>query len=519
MVHKKIFEKSLPRLINMFNLDPLSPTFGFGDRQYASWKTIDFANGTFQGAVHSLASAYKLGSLTDKHKVFQLLEAAVNAIPKIRHRNGSMVEAYPNEHSFCVTALVAFDVLSALDILKEELPEDTFRRYLKIIKPLIEFISKNDEEHAIISNHLATGVAAIALWNDLSRENNLRWKELLKIIYDNQSEEGWYKEYEGADPGYQTLCTYYLAAAWKKLKDEQLLASLKKSLQFLKYFVHPDGSIGGLYGSRNTEVYYPGGLLSIATELEDASLIAHGLNIGFKADVHITPDMIDAWNFIPLINSYAMASMYESQIPPVNSETKLPFKETFEKNFSDAGIYIRSNESYYCIINYKKGGTIKIFNKRTNELDFEDGGICGILSNSMKFSSQSFNTNEGFANNSCSNDFTYVSTDHPGPFQFALLRIMALTIFRSTALGNMFKSAIVKMLMTGKKKSGGTNRRTFIISDSKVEVRDEIKGLSKGAVLLDPGKFKAIHMASSGYNSFSSVQKTPKRSLVSFVRN
>lgn len=61
----------------------------------------------------------------------------------------------------------------------------------------MHFITKHDEKHAIISNHLATGVAAIALWNKITGETNSRYKELLGLIYDNQSEEGWYKEYEG----------------------------------------------------------------------------------------------------------------------------------------------------------------------------------------------------------------------------------------------------------------------------------------------------------------------------------
>ncbi|NNF01550.1 MAG: hypothetical protein HKN22_02605, partial [Bacteroidia bacterium] len=195
--YRKIFSDSIPRLINLFNTDQFASTYGYGDRQYSSWKTIDFANGTFQGGVHSIVIAYKLGILKNKAKVLELIDSSINAIPKIRHSNGSLVEAYPNEHSFCVTALVAFDVLSCIDLIKGEISKDDRNKYLEIIRPLINFISKNDEEHAIISNHLATGVAAISLWNNLTGENNSRYSELLQVIYDNQSEEGWYKEYEG----------------------------------------------------------------------------------------------------------------------------------------------------------------------------------------------------------------------------------------------------------------------------------------------------------------------------------
>ena len=172
------------------------------------------------------------------------------AIQRIKDKNGSVVEAYPRENSFCVTALVAFDVLWAVKYLSDRLDNEVKQRYLKVIKPLIDFITKNGEEHAIISNHLATGVAAIVLWNYLAGDNNQRDKELLQIIYDNQSSEGWYKEYEGADPGYQTLCTYYLSCVYELTKDEKLLESLRRSARFLSHFIHPDGTIGGLYVSR-----------------------------------------------------------------------------------------------------------------------------------------------------------------------------------------------------------------------------------------------------------------------------
>ena len=100
-----------------------------------------------------------------------------------------------------------FDILSCIEELSDVFKNKEKEEYLSIVKPLIQFICENDEEHAIISNHIATGVATIELWNKLNGTSLTREKELLKIILNHQSEEGWYKEYEGADQGYQTLCT------------------------------------------------------------------------------------------------------------------------------------------------------------------------------------------------------------------------------------------------------------------------------------------------------------------------
>ena len=46
---------SLPRVLALFDQNPISPTMGVGDRYHFAWKGKDFTNGTFQGAVHGLA--------------------------------------------------------------------------------------------------------------------------------------------------------------------------------------------------------------------------------------------------------------------------------------------------------------------------------------------------------------------------------------------------------------------------------------------------------------------------------
>ena len=86
----------------------------------------------------------------------------------------------------------------------------------------------------------------------------------------HQSEEGWFKEYNGADPGYQSLCMYYMADIHIQRPDLKLLKALQKSIQFLCYFAHPDGSFGGVYGSRCTRFYYPAGILALSDQIPEA---------------------------------------------------------------------------------------------------------------------------------------------------------------------------------------------------------------------------------------------------------
>jgi hypothetical protein len=515
-VYKQVLFQNINKLLSLYNIDNFSNTYGYADREFWGWKIKDFSNATLQGGVHSLSIALKLNVFEgyQKEHILEVINSAILAVEKISAKNGSVVEAYPGENSFCVTALVAFDVLSAIKYLDNDLTVNQKDKYFDIIRPLVGFITKHGEEHAIISNHLATGVAAIALWNYLANDTNSRDKELLQIIYDNQSDEGWYLEYEGADPGYQTLCTYYLFCTYKITKDKKLLESLRGSAKFLSHFIHPDGTIGGLYGSRNTEVFYPAGIIGLCDEIEEFRMIAKYLK---PEDQHLLPQNIDIGNYIPLLNSYAVAALFyeENAIKIENCKLEPFYKREGEKVFPKTGIYIYSNKNYFSIVNYKKGGTVKLFNKHTNQLDIEDGGLFGVLDNGTKFSTQQFDKNTTFRNNKIKAYFYKINESSQNPLSFILLRVLSLTIFRSVFLGNLFKRFIVNMLMTGKDKIDGRVERKFEFLTDSVLIKESTDIPKNAKEVLHVGKSKSIHMASSGY-FISQNYKNKNSNLVVF---
>jgi len=512
-IYKKILAQNINKLLSLYDTDKFSNTYGYGDREFWAWKTKDFSNATLQGGVQSLAIALKLSlfKFEQKNNVMEIIDSAILAINNIRAKNGSLEEAYPNENSFCVTALVAFDVLSAIRHLDNEISKEQKEKYLSIISPLIDFISNNGEEHAIISNHLATGIAAITIWNYLAKDTNSRDKELLKIIYEKQSKEGWYLEYEGADPGYQTLCSYYLFCSYELTKDLILLESLERSASFLSHFIHPDGTIGGLYGSRNTEVFYPGGVIGLSSKIEDFATLAKYLE---PKKQHLLPQEIDIGNYIPLLNSYAVAALsYESNSESIRLCKKEPFyMENKEVDFKSTGIYLHSNKNYFAVVNYKKGGTIKVFDKNSKTLGIEDGGLFGTLNNNQKFSTQQFDKSISFQNKIIKSHFYKINESMPNPVNFIVLRILSITIFKSVYLGNLFKKLIVNMLMTGKDRIKGSAEREFEFSDTKIIIKEKLTYPKNCTGINHKGKAKAIHMASSGYfmqedfdNQFSSL--------------
>jgi len=512
-IYKEILAENLDKLLNLYDLDPSSPTLGYGDRLYWGWKVSDFPNATMQGGVHSLAAAVKLGLADNDPFYLKVIDNVIRALPVIQDGKGALQEAYPNEHSFCVSALVAFDVLSSIKYLDEKISVDAKRDYLEIVRPLINFITNNDEVHAIISNHLATGVAAITLWNRLTGESNQRYQELLNVIYEHQSDEGWYKEYESADPGYQTLCLYYLSSAYDDLQDEKLRESIRKSEAFLEYFIHPDGTIGGLYGSRNTEVYYPGGIVYFSKDSSTAALIAEEMKQGVDKGEHILPQHIDTGNYVPCLNSYAYAAMNESEMP---NELQAKHRGIFEKDFDDAGIYIKSTDAYYCIVNYKKGGTLKVFDKSTGKIDLVDGGIFGKTKSGLSYSTQQHDSNLSFNDQEIQPSFYLIDQTAFTPTRMILLRILSATMFKSTRLGNAFKKLVVKKLMTGKNKIAGNANRKFEFLETKIVITEKIETPRNTVQIGHIGKFKAIHMASSGYYHHQDVDQPSTSKIVEF---
>ncbi|MBA7490799.1 hypothetical protein ES702_01342 [subsurface metagenome] len=496
----------LPRLLSLYDLNPYSQTRGFGDRLHWGWKLIDFNNGTFQGGIHTLSIMVKLGLFTDeqKEKVKEWIHWIIEGIGKIRYGNGSLIESFPYEYSFCVTALVAFDLLSTIEHLEKEWNKSEHHWALSVAEPLIGFISHYDETHGFISNHLATAAAAVNKWNLLSGDKNLRGEEILSRIIEEQSAEGWYLEYEGPDPGYQTLCTYYLADYYLHNPDSALLGSLRESIKFLSYFVHPDGTIGGEYGSRNTEVYYPAGFEILKRKIPLAGPVARIMRRSIEENRTVSLEVIDPGNFIPMLNSYAVAALFAGKRTK-REETLLPYeREQIDKFFPQAQIRIHGNTKYYTIVGASKGGVVKVYDKQQHCIVWDGGGYIGIVKKFGEVSTQFWSTTREVLNSQESikvgAPFFKVLREYPTPLRFTLLRILNITVMRNLTFGNRIKLLLVKMLITRKKPISASLTRTVLFQDDVVEIIDELVSNSVKFQWLEYGrKFTTIHMASSGY--------------------
>ena len=497
----------LPRLLAMFDQDSTSLSYGMGDRFYWAWGMIDFGNGTMQGAAHGLSQIWKSGCWpysTRKTEFLRRIDNMFYAAGTLTRRNGSLEEAFPYEGSFCVTSLVAFDLLCSYELLEEDISDDTRRKWQDIIAPMIEFLLHSDEKHGIISNHLATAAAAMLRWNKTvgCSASEIRAKNLLDRIYSHQSKEGWFKEYDGADPGYQTLCMYYLADIYSHQPELFNLEQLKMSVKFLSHFAHPDGSFGGIYGSRSTRFYYPSGFEELAPIIPEANILRTFMAGSIREMRTLPLTCMDAPNLVPLFNSYCKAAALYGKTPEYpKPEKALPISTLNGiRHFPEAGLLLDGGESHYTVLSTQKGGCVAHF--KGKKLVLCDGGVVvkqkhGALGSSQGYSEENIIT--------VTEDrvivkaaVTEMNKRLPKPWEFMVLRLLCCTLFRSFIIREWIKSILVKLLITGKKTWPIENTREIRLVEELV-INDTMT-LPEGYERIKiKGPFVAIHMSSQGY--------------------
>ena len=507
--------RNLPRVLSLFDGDRTSISYGMGDRYYWAWGLIDFGNGTFQGAAHGLARLWAAGlwPYAGNDEIFLArIDAMVHAVDWLTRADGSLEEAFPNEGSYCVTALVAFDLLCALDLLEAHLNAAQVRRWKEIIGPLIAYLIKADETHALISNHLATAAAALARWHLVTgdAEAEHRAKHLVDRILKHQSSEGWFCEYEGADPGYQSLCTYYLADLHQNRPDWNLLEPLRKSLVFLSFFAHPDGSFGGVYGSRCTRFYYPAGIVALAEDVSEASALAKFMEAAIANQHTVSLSAMDEPNLIPMFNAYAWAAVQfngqsNGRLELVPAKSEKPFSQWFP----EAGLLIDRGANHYTIVSAHKGGVVYHF--PDDESPFIDCGVVLLNKRNQLGSTQSFNPANNVVRSAgelkIEAPITAMPRRLPRPLQFIAIRGLSLSLFRFGALREWVKRRLVALLITRKKKWPVTNLRTVRLGQN-LSVTDEHNHVPGYTKVNASGPFVPIHMASQGYWQMQD-EKTP----------
>jgi len=455
-------------MLSWIDRRPGSLTYGCSDRNYWHYKIVDFPCAMLQETALTLALLYstkfKGNYYYKKNYIKNLALAQIAYWQKIQNKNGSFDEFFPNEQSFSATAFTLYSSCKTLQILGEE------REFIRQnAKKACEFLLSYGNPGA--SNQVAAAIAAInlhsVLFNDNSHEERLN--NLLHRLLKSQSDEGWTPEYGGFDVGYQSITLAYLSDFNISRNDDRVSNTIHKMIEFLSYFIHPDGTVGGEYGSRSTIFLAPYGFAQNMSKNKSASAIYKKVFLTNSSYINISIDDRYICHFI--LPSYLLSIKI---IQPNGAiENELPYKNNFNKLFKETGLYIHSTPDYYFITNLTKGGVFNLYRKNNqgNHLNagyvLQDKKKVYVTNWLNKVSIYKINEKENRIE--MDTNFFYVSNKIPTPFYHTLLRII------SFVGGKKILPLLKEYFIHKQQISTEKMNRKFIFGDHQIEIIDEIK--------------------------------------------
>ncbi len=279
----------------------------------------------------------------------------------LQQKNGLTGSWILKKYNYATTAIICADIADSYSFLKNEIDEKIKH---KIINYLLQaghaLIKYNDD---INQNHNAIAIYALYSIFLVCEEyyKSFIFKvqaehKLERLLILQNKNEGWFKNYNGCDPGYLSFMVEYLAKSYNKVHESEIIDLIKKLLEFMSYFCHPDGSFGGEYGCLGSCFLSPVGF-EISKKF---SPYANFILKNFYKKINESDFSLNNYqDNLFLINKIIEAFSYAEQ--PLISSPQYDFTKYTKKYFPDARLGIRRNNNYYFVINMNKGGIFKLF--------------------------------------------------------------------------------------------------------------------------------------------------------------
>jgi hypothetical protein len=492
--------RALPRLILMVDKNPFSKTYGSFDRSYWHYRTMDFPCGMNQEYALPLALAHTLpmpGNIYHgSERLRELVEAGIDYARKSSHRDGTCDDYFPFERALGAVVFALYSMTeSAIELgLRDE-------RHLEFFDRRAKWLATHNESGQL-ANHQA--FAALALYNVYILTGDTAHRkasdEFRDLTLSWQKDEGWFQEYEGADPGYHTCTIGFLSKLWQKSQDESLMEPLGRAVRFAHHFMHPDGSYGGEYGSRNTFHFYPHGFEVLSHRIPEAGRIAEAFlqramperrryfNDDDRMAAHYVYDWMQAWR------DYS---------PERHQPLPLP-QETEVTHLEQARMSVVRTPVYHAVIAANKGGAFKattpdgpLASDTGLVAELEDGtvAVMHIVADNRTERSGDGRTIK------ITGRFQRRRQPLPTPFKQIVFRVLNLTIGRFNP--NLVRSTLQRILITGKAPLPLAFRRTVTFDDDKITITDEIRTVGNKPIRLK--RLAASSDATSIYVANSNV--------------
>jgi hypothetical protein len=485
MVDRDLFAREalaqIPKILTLLDRNPHSPTYGCFDRNFWHYKIIDFASGMAQEFVFPLALAYDTflpgNPFYQQPAVKQWVEAGILFAAQSAHADGSCDDYFPFERAAGAAAFSLLACIESSRLLELDHP--------KITPFLIRRANwlAHHQESGQLSNHQALIVLCLAL---LSQHlNTSQWEsaknQRLEQVLSWQNPEGWFQEYEGCDPGYQTLTIACLSWLYELKPDVRVKEALIQAVDLAGVFIHPDGSYGGEYTSRNTYNFFPDGFERVGLWYPEALQINNRFLIGLAnkvnpcyADDHIighhTWNYLLAWhNFVP----------NRPQIVARPGES--PFDSRQQRIWlKHANILIDRRHGTTLYIALNKGGVFKVF--RDNQLIVSDTQFSllvrqgGKIKNAVGHLVDDYQVQVNYDELVIEGTLGWAKQKQMTPMNLIILRVVMLTVGRF--FPNLIRKLLQKLLIVGKQPAPYHFTRRLIWDNGNWLVLDELRAPS-----------------------------------------
>ena len=463
----------IPKILTLLDRNPHSPTYGCFDRNFWQYKIIDFPSGMAQEFVYPLALAYNTNipnnPFYQQSVIRDWVIAGINFAAQSAHRDGSCDDYFPFERA---AGAAAFSLLAGIE--SYTLLELDHPKALQFFSLRADWLGHH-QESGRLTNHQALIVLSLSLLSRLLNTN--RWdsviEQRLEQVLAWQNPEGWFIEYEGCDPGYHTLTVDCLARIYELKPSNQLKTALTKAVELAAHFVHPDGSFGGEYTSRNTYNFFPHGFELVGKWLPEALNINDRFLQGLAnnlapcyADDHIIGH--HTWNYLLTWRDFV----------PVRATIKPPSQGRLW--LKEGGILIERRQDTELYLALNKGGAFKLF--RQGKLIASDTQFSVQLQrrNSKKnavahlMSANQIEVKEDEI--TISGSLGWAKQKQMNPQNLLILRLVMLSVGRF--FPNLIRSLLQKILITGKQSAPFQFRRQLRWESGKWRITDELKANS-----------------------------------------
>lgn len=377
-LYAKVGLAQIPHILAMVDRHRLSPTYGCFDRSYWHYRTAPFPSGMYQEFVLPLALVFKFPFPGGEEfhlqpRLKELVKAGIRFAARSSHKDGSCDDYFPHERALGAAAFSLYAMAESCRILQFQDGD------------LIDFLCKRanwlmrNQESGRLSNHQA--LAALALQNVFLLTGEEKFlqgaRTRIEILLQWQSPEGWFPEYQGCDPGYLTATIDFLAKYMSLSDSRELQRPLEDALEFLSLLMHPDGTCGGEYGSRNTYLLFPHGLELCARFSQAAAQMAElylkALEEGRR--VYLEDDRMCAH----LSYDHLQAYLDFTENPTAEHERKgKAATSCFRRYFPDSKLFVHRDSKHHLVVSAAKGGAFSYHLE--GKLAYGDSGVAARLS-------------------------------------------------------------------------------------------------------------------------------------------